>query len=72
MRPGLQCGHGVTKDFWVWSQGHRTIFGVVTGSRTFFSTVAWGHGAVLRRAESKNFAHTSNGAASACLYHGVR
>ena len=43
---GSQCGHGVTEDFWVWSQGHRRIFGVVTGSRKFFSTVAWGHGAV--------------------------
>ena len=83
MRPGSQCGHGVTEDFWVWSQGHRRIFGVVTGVTEdflgwvpkspkdfwcghgvtkIFSTIAWGHGAVL---ESKNFARTSNGAASA-------
>ena len=41
-----QCGHGVTEDFWVWSQGHRRIFGAVIGSRKFFSTVAWGYGAV--------------------------
>ena len=27
---GSQCGHGVTEDFWVWSQGHRRIFDVVT------------------------------------------
>ena len=71
------CDYRVTEDFWVWPLGHQMIFGVVTGSRTFFSTVAWGHGAVLCRAvlcraelcraESKNFAHTSNGAASAYI-----
>ena len=23
--PGSQCGHGVTEDFWVWSQGHENF-----------------------------------------------
>ena len=50
----------------MWSQGHGRIFGVVIGSQKFFSTVVWGHGAVPCRAESNNFVHTSNGAASAC------
>ena len=41
------------------------ILGVVRGSEKVFSTVAWGHGAVLCRAQSNNFAQTSNDVASA-------
>ena len=61
IRAILTDATGVT----VWSRGHRRLLGAVTGSpkdfwcghRVMFSTVAWGHGAVLCRAKSKNFAH---------------
>ena len=53
IRTILTDATGVT----MWSRGHRRIFGVGTGSRKIFSTVAWCHGAVLCRGKSKNFTH---------------
>ena len=62
------CGHRATEGFLVWLRGHQTLSGVVKGFLVWpqgHESFSAGHRAVLCRAESKNFARTSNGAASA-------